>query len=637
MCGIAGFVGWKKSYNNAIVTLNKMKQTINHRGPDNNGTWSSRDLNVFFAHTRLSIIDLSSNGSQPMHSKCKRFTISFNGEIYNHLEIRCHFKKLGRDINWQGLSDTETLIESFSILGIKETLRLARGMFAIALFDHKRRKLYLIRDRYGEKPLYYFDSNDGFFAFGSEISVFKSISFFDEQINTKAATQFFRRGYIGSPQSIWQNVKKIVPGSMLTLSQKNNVYFVENEEQYWSVKEKALTGQMKIFSGSYLDAKLELEQILLQVLGAQTRSDVPLGVFLSGGIDSSLIAALTQKISKEKIQTFSIGFKERAFDESRHAAAIAQHLGTSHETLYASPQDALQLIEEIPKIYSEPFADSSQLPTILLSTLVRKRVTVALSGDGGDELFGGYTRYIFGNRFFEKLRLYPLSIRCAFSNMLIKTPQTFFDFLGPLFGLKPASKRVLKLAAILRCNNFEDYYDLLTEYWPDETITEIKSKDKAIFDLSLGNVENMMLADQLNYLPDDILVKVDRAAMSQSLETRAPFLDHTLAEFAWTLPSDWRIHKNKGKVILQDLLSAYVPTELFDRPKQGFGVPIGEWIKGPLVEWAKDLCNKNDLPDEGLLNGRLVRKFLNEHISGKNNWDYRLWPVLMWQQWIKTN
>ncbi len=255
MCGIAGFVGWKKSYNNAIATLNKMKETINHRGPDNNGTWSSQGLNVFLAHTRLSIVDLSSNGSQPMHSKCKRFTISFNGEIYNHLEIRCHFKKLGRDINWQGSSDTETLIESFSILGIKETLRLVRGMFAIALFDHKRGKLYLIRDRYGEKPLYYVDFNDGFFAFGSEISVFKNISFFNEQINTKGAAQFFRRGYIGAPYSIWQNVKKIIPGSMVTLSRKGNIYFVEKEEQYWSVKEKALTGQMKIFSGSYLDAR----------------------------------------------------------------------------------------------------------------------------------------------------------------------------------------------------------------------------------------------------------------------------------------------------------------------------------------------------------------------------------------------
>ena len=634
MCGIAGLIGWTGTENQISDIIKKFQSSLHHRGPDNKGCWVSKKEMISLVHTRLSILDLSKSGNQPMHSSCDRYTISFNGEIYNHLEIRTILNSYKKNIFWKSTSDTETLLESFSILGIDETLKIIRGMFAIAVYDKKNKEINLIRDRYGEKPLYLLKLKNQIFAFSSDIIAFSDIKEFSLSLDLQGLACFFQRGYIAAPLSIWKNVKKIMPGTKTTISLgKDRKYYLSKEEKYWSIKDNAIYGQKNLYQGTYQEGKKDLENLFFEILKGQSLSDVPLGIFLSGGIDSSLIAALLKKISPSNIKTFSIGFENEMYDESKYAEAVASHLKTEHITLHAKSADALRLVEEMPKVYSEPFADSSQIPTTLLSILAKKYVTVALCGDGGDELFSGYTRYIFANNSFKYFTMGPNLVRHTLSRIIKMFPPEVLNSFGKYLKVNRLGDRSYKASEIIVSQNLEDYYDKLISYWPNETIVSTKNTIKYEFSKELGNIENMMLADQLSYLPNDILVKGDRAAMSQSLETRSPFLDHHLSDFAWSTPLEWRIKNNKGKHILRDILYKHVPKKLIDRPKQGFGLPVNEWIRGPLKDWAINLVDKKNLPKDGFINGELARKILNEHLSHKRNWDYRLWPILMWQQW----
>ena len=637
MCGIAGLIGWEGRDDQVEKLINNMQSSLYHRGPDSKGSWYSNKDKIIFIHTRLSILDLSKSGNQPMNSSCERYVISFNGEIYNHLKLREELKQFKQNIKWKGTTDTETLLESVSLLGLEKTLSKLRGMFAFSLYDKKNKKIYLIRDRYGEKPLYLLNLKNGIFAFASEISSFSFMPGFSPDLDLRAVSCYFQRGYIGAPLSIFKNVQKIMPGTKTVISLGADKKFsIFSEDIYWSAKKVAINGQKNLYQGSYEKCKEELENTLFEVLDGQSLSDVPLGVFLSGGIDSSIVAALMQKSSSQRIKTFSIGFFDQMYDETYYAEAVAKHLNTDHTTLYAEPNDAMKLIEEMPSIYSEPFADSSQIPTTLLANLVKKYVTVALSGDGGDEVFSGYSRYIFANKSFNLLTQGPPILRKNISKFLQAIPPDIMNKIGKLIRINRLGDKVYKASNIMVSEDLEEYYDQLITYWPNKTLISSDVQFKHQFNNSLGQIENMMLADQLNYLPNDILVKVDRAAMSCSLETRAPLLDHILTEFVWSTPLEWRLDKNGGKRILRDILYKYVPNNLFDRPKQGFGLPVNEWLRGPLKDWAINLFDQKNLPEDGLIDGNLARETLDEHLKGKRNWDYRLWPILMWQQWNQS-
>ncbi len=633
MCGISGLIGWSGSFEDGLLTVKKMTHTLHHRGPDDSGIWGDQKNKIFLGHNRLSILDLSTTGKQPMISLCGRFKITYNGEIYNHLSIR-KLIQFEKTILWRGTSDTETLVEAISHFGLEKTLQIIKGMFAFCLFDNKTRDVFLVRDRHGEKPLYILNFQEKFFAFSSEISAFKNIRSFEPQINMDALSCYFKRGWIAAPLSIWNNVTKVMPGHIIKLiKNKNGNYIIKNHSCYWNCSKVSIQNQSNTTKLSFEKSVIQLEKLLIEVLEGQSLSDVPLGVFLSGGIDSSLITALMQKISQNKIKTFSIGFLDKNYDESYFAGKIANNLNTNHQKLVFKPQDAIDLIERMPVVYSEPFADSSQIPTTLLCHLVRKHVKVALSGDGGDELFSGYSRYLFASKYFSLLNKCPLMLRESLAHILQIIPPNFLNKTGEFFNIKRLGDKINKSTNIIPAASMQDFYEKLTTYWPDNTI--ISNSDSKIyrFDKKLNNIENMMLADQLYYLPNDILVKGDRASMSIGLETRAPLLDHKITEFAWSLPRNYRISNNKGKRILREILYKYIPKNLVDRPKQGFGMPVNEWLRDPLKDWANDLLSKKNLPDDGLLNGKIVRSIWSEHLSGSRNWEYKIWPVLMWQQW----
>ena len=636
MCGISGLIGWSRSANEGLSTIKKMSHSLRHRGPDDHGIWNDQYSEVFLGHNRLSILDLSENGKQPMVSQCGRYIITFNGEIYNHPNIRKLIKQK-KNILWRSSSDTETLVESISEFGLDKTLQLISGMFSFCLFDRKNKSVFLIRDRHGEKPLYILNLKNKFFAFASEVSAFYHINDFNPEINQQGLSCYFKRGWIAAPLSIWNNVTKVLPGSYIKI-QKNKYgkYCIKSNNIYWNCSKVSIQKQNDLFKGSFDQSVSKLERLLFEVLEGQTLSDVPLGVFLSGGIDSSLITALMQKQSRKKIETFSIGFEDKNYDESFFAEKIADHLNTKHLTLKAKPQDAIDFIDKMPFVYSEPFADSSQIPTTLLCNLVRQHLKVALTGDGGDELFSGYTRYLFAQNSFKFLNNYPQILRKYFVQILKMTSPNMINKMGSLIGNKRLGDKIHKATEIIPLRNFQDFYETLTTYWPDNTILKNSKSDIYNFNDELDNIENMMLADQLNYLPNDILVKGDRASMSVGLETRAPFLDHKITEFAWSLPRSFRIEKNNGKRILREILYKYVPQNLVDRPKQGFGMPVNDWLRGPLREWTEDLISTKNLPSDGLLNGDLVRKIWSEHLSGSRNWEYKIWPVVMWQQWHKS-
>jgi asparagine synthase (glutamine-hydrolysing) len=646
MCGIAGFISKTKQVD-FESTLQNMGLAIESRGPDDSGIWYDYSKGIGFAHRRLSILDISPLGHQPMSSISKRYTIVFNGEIYNHLEIRTLLCRNFNDISWKSHSDTETILELFEKYGIFEGSKLLVGMFAIAIYDSIDNSLYLIRDRIGEKPLYFGWQNESF-IFASELKSFHKHPDFIKEIDLNSLSLYFKYNYVPSPHSIYKGVNKLKPGSIVKVSLDS--YEISNLT-YWDfvdvVKESK---KIQIKSKKEIDEySSELEAQLIHTIKDQMISDVPLGAFLSGGIDSSLIVSLMQSISSEPIKTFTIGYNDKDFNEANHAKKIADLLGTDHTELYLTPNDAISIIPQIPFIYDEPFSDSSQIPTFLVSKLAKTKVSVSLSGDAGDELFSGYNRYILVDKYWPLLNFLPLYFRKVISYLLTRISPALYDDIN--FFLKKITKsklnlpnsfgdKIHKIANLITSKNQYDLYDKFVSHWNSSDNIVL---NKAIDDLSryeifssLSTIERMMAIDTITYLPDDILVKVDRAAMANSLETRVPFLDHRIISLAWKIPVRFKLKSGKTKYILRKILYKYIPENLIERPKMGFGVPISSWLRGPLKDWAESILSEEKIKNAGLLNYEIIKKKWDEHQSGKRNWQYHLWDVLMFQAWYEN-
>lgn len=650
MCGINGFFSNSLStFDNAIV---KMNSAISHRGPDTRGTWLNKDLGIILGHQRLSIIDLSAAGNQPMQSKSGRFFLTYNGEIYNHLEIRREIEEKNSNIKWRGYSDTETLLEAIDNLGIETTLQKIDGMFAFALWDEKNFCLTLARDRIGEKPLYFGWQGKGdnkVFIFSSELKGIKAHPKFDRQIERDSIALQLRYSYIPAPYSIYKHIFKLLPGHYLQLK-KNDLKksLLPTSKSYWSLVKNVIHGKNNLLTQSSLDIQNDLEKRLKISVKKQMMSDVPFGAFLSGGVDSSMIVALMQSQSDLPIKTFTIGYSEDDFSEAQYAKKIAKHLGTDHSELYVSSKLAMEVIPKLSSIYDEPFSDSSQIPTFLVSQLAKQHVKVVLSGDGGDELFCGYNRYIMSKKFWCLFNLMPLSLRKIFAlsieSISAQNWNKISKFLPGLKKYKNFGDKIHKGASVLEAKTIYDLYYMLCSHWKNPTEVVINSKEPNIFSneftkelKGLNSQETMMVNDLITYLPNDILVKVDRAAMASSIETRIPFLDHKLIEYVWKIPHSLKLKKGNGKWILKQILSKYVPTSLTERPKMGFGVPIETWLRGPLRDWAENLLNERRLKQEGYFNHNFVQKKWSEHLSGGRNWQSDLWDVLMFQAWIDDN
>ena len=647
MCGIAGFLSSKEHSDDYWTqNLRSMAASLAHRGPDREGIWFDSSQGVGFSHRRLSILDLTEAGNQPMNSACDNYVLAFNGEIYNHVQLRRKLQKENYSISWKGTSDTETFLAAFSSWGIRKTLEESRGMFAFSLWDKRSKELTLGRDRFGEKPLYY-GWNGDIFLFGSELKAIKSHKSFKGEIDIESLSLFLQHSCVPSPKSIFKNINKLEPGMIATISFKTHQV---KKDCFWNLLQ-SVENSRNISNSSQVKTVNELDNLLNQVVEEQMISDVPLGGFLSGGIDSSLILSIMQSQSEAPVKSFTIGFSEKEFDESTYAHEVAQHLGTEHTELVVSPEDLLSVVPELSKIYDEPFADSSQVPTFLLSRLASKQVKVSLSGDGGDEIFGGYNRYRFAQNIWPKINKVPLSIRQFFSRKIInKSPQDIKKLIK--FLPFPAHKQnnleslVVKAAKVLNSQNIEDYYKNLI-HQTDNPSQFLSKKDlnnedgfKKEFELSLGkytDVEKLMIMDTINYLPNDILVKLDRAAMNVSLETRAPFLDPRIFEYAWSLSPGLKIKGSKTKSILRDVLSNYVPQQMIERPKKGFAIPLDDWLRGPLRDWADELLNKETIDSEGLLDANAVESIWNEHTEGKANNGSLLWNILIFQLWLKNN
>mgnify|MGYP001381637406 FL=1 len=652
MCGIVGIFG-EKELSNLGNCIEKMTETLLHRGPDSNGTWIDEEDKIALGHRRLSILELSEAGHQPMESSCGRFVLSFNGEIYNHLDLRKDIEqtsRLGKNpiSNWRGGSDTETLVEGFSIMGIKKTLKMTVGMFALALWDKEEKLLYLARDRVGEKPLYYGWSNNNF-IFASELKALKEYDLFNNKIDRDSLNIYMRHNYIPCPRSIYKDIYKLEPGALLSLdlSATKSAGTSLNKEIWWSLKESTNLGKENLLIDKKQNLQ-NLEKSLLDSVRLQSIADVPLGAFLSGGIDSSLIVALMQSISNVKINTFSIGFKEDSYNEAGYAKEVAKHLNTNHKELYLSHDDALALVPLLPKMYDEPFADSSQIPTHLISLMAKEHVTVVLSGDAGDELFGGYNRHVQAPRLWKIISCIPKGVRSFVSFSILSISPKLLNQFG---NYLPRGLKVIFLGDKLhrfadrlkRIKDQDDLYYSLVSEWEEPSKLVLKSKEpknllqsKSEWPKNLSFQEKMMFLDMATYLPDDILVKVDRASMATSLETRVPFLDHRVVELAFRIPVDQKIVGTRGKEVLRKILYKYVPKKLIDRPKQGFGIPLGEWLRGPLREWAEDLISKERLSKEGFFEAEMIHERWNEHLSGKRNWEHSLWSVLMFQSWLES-
>ena len=628
MCGIAGFYSHSciSKYECEII-VDKTLKSIIHRGPDDQGSWINENNNLILCHTRLSILDLTSNGHQPMHSKDGKYTIVFNGEIYNHISIRNLLKNSGFNIDWRSDSDTETLIESLVNFGIDKTLNLLTGMFSFAFWDSGNDNLYIARDRFGEKPIYWGCQEEKLF-FGSELSTISSNPNFKCKINRNALSELVRLNYIPAPYSIFEDISKLLPGHYLQFNLKKSKieYLLKS---YWKAS--------NVTNFEHLPLKLHtiesyinlLDNKLTNVIKDQMISDVPIGSFLSGGIDSSLVSAIMQKNSSSSINTFSIGFNNAKLDEAKFAKSIANHLGTNHSELYINDDDLLNVIHLLPDIFSEPFADSSQIPTYILSNMVSKNVKVALTGDGADELFCGYNHYKYASNIWHLLKKFPLSFRIKISTFLKSF--TFNEKFNKLNSLIPSVDEL-------------ELYRMLVSHWNNSSNVVITNCEKINLNLpnfEINNIisykEKFMIYDTLTYLTDDILVKVDRASMSNSLETRAPFLDHNLYEFIWQLPFELKYKRNNNKWLLKELLSRYVPKQLFDRPKQGFSVPLGDWLRGPLKDWAEDLLSEKKLKQDNYFDYIIIRKKWNEHIFQNKDHSLKLWSILMFQSWLQKN
>lgn len=648
MCGIAGYLSPGRlrgePEEQARAMLARMARAIAHRGPDDSGLWTSMQDGVGLGHRRLSVVDLSAAGHQPMASAGGRFVVVYNGEIYNHMALRSELARQGRAPRWRGHSDTETLAAGFEAWGVRGTLQRARGMFALAVWDRELRTLVLARDRMGEKPLYY-GWQRGDFLFGSELKALKEHPSFAGETDRGALRLFMRYGYLPMPFSIYEGIFKLPPGSLLTVSADRPEPQVE---AYWSVVQAQLDGAAHRFAGTEAQAVDRLDELLRGVIAEQVIADVPVGAFLSGGIDSSLVVALMQAQAAKPTRTFTIGFGEAAYNEAHHAKAVAAHLRTEHTELYVSDRQARDVIALLPALYDEPFADSSQIPTYLLSALTRGQVTVSLSGDGGDELFGGYQRYSLAAGIWGKLSRLPAGARRLAGAGIGAVPPAGWDAslgramkaLGSRFAQVHVGDKMHKLAGVLGSGSSDDLYRRMVTHWDDpgqvvaggvEPVTALGSALPEIG--GLAPTERMMVRDMLTYLPDDILVKVDRAGMAVSLESRIPFLDHRVVEFAASLPLSMKLSQGRSKRVLHDLLLRYVPNALVDRPKMGFGVPIDSWLRGPLRDWAEDLLDESRMREEGFLHPAPILAKWREHLSGRRNWQNPLWTVLMFQAW----
>lgn len=651
MCGIAGFWGGRLEESQALNVLRCMGEAIKYRGPDDAGVWFDITLGIGMSHRRLSIVDLSAAGHQPMPSASGRYVMTFNGEIYNHLQLRTELNQsTGNSLSWRGHSDTETLLSGFECWGFEPTLRRAVGMFAIALWDREQRTLTLARDRLGEKPLYY-GMQGGVLLFGSELKSLRAHPAFAADVDRGALALYLRHSCVPSPYSIYQGIYKVPPGSWLQLDARALVsQRLPEPSRYWSIHNVVADGIGGAFEGSDEDAVNALEQSLMQAVRLQQVADVPLGAFLSGGVDSSTVVALMQVQSSCPVKTFTIGFSEKGFNEADHAKAVAKHLGTEHTELYITPDKAQDVIPRLPLLYDEPFADTSQIPTFLVAGLARKHVAVSLSGDAGDELFGGYNRYLLARSVWKKISVLPQSLRNLLARVMgSPSPQAWNLFYGIVQGLLPAKARLSqpgdklhKLAEIVSSDSPETIYQRLSSHWKAPASVVIGGREPATWLNTpqswpaTGNFEHWMMAmDMLTYLSDDILVKVDRAAMGVSLETRVPFLDHRVVELVWRMPLHMKIRNGQGKWLLRQVLYRHVPRELIERPKMGFSVPIDSWLRGSLRDWAEDLLSEHRLIQEGFFNHKHIRQKWTEHLSGRHNWQYYLWDVLMFQVWLE--
>ena len=659
MCGLAGFLdsSGARHRDTLIADVEAMAAAVRHRGPDDAGAWVDETAGVALAFRRLSIIDLSQAGHQPQLSRSGRLVLVFNGEIYNHLDLRAELTATAGPQPWVGHSDTETLLAGFEVWGVRATLERTVGMFALALWDRETRQLSLARDRFGEKPLYYGWSRNGF-VFGSELKALQRSPGFDNPIDRDVVSLYMQYACVPAPYSIYQGVYKLEPGCVLSLPLSRaatppaRAPFADDPDsglalnRYWSIADVATRGLANPIEDEH-EAVDRLEAVLSDAVRLQSIADVPLGAFLSGGIDSSTIVALMQAQSSQKVRTFTIGFEEAGFNEAAHAKAVARHLGTDHTELYVSAQHARDVIPRLPDLYSEPFADSSQIPTYLVSQMARRHVTVALSGDGGDELLGGYTRYVWGPRVWSGLRWASAGLRRGLSAAITGVPVRRWDALGVLIPGRPlgaVGDKVHKLAHRLNwINSVDGLYRRVVTTWPADSGVVLGAlplrstlDGLAAGHSNAGSAHGMMLRDSMTYLPDDILHKVDRASMGVGLETRAPFLDHRVAELAWRLPLRFKIRGGQGKWVLRRVLDRHVPRELIERPKMGFGMPVGAWIRGPLRDWAESLLNEQTLRSGGYLDPAPIGQKWREHLAGTRAWHNELWPVLMFQAWLKA-
>jgi asparagine synthase (glutamine-hydrolysing) len=638
MCGIAGFLtGASSGLARELADVSSaMDACLQHRGPDDHGVWIDEECGVALVHRRLSILDLSPAGHQPMISDDGRFVIIYNGEVYSHQPIAAEL--LARGHKFRGHSDTEVILNSFAANGIEPTLKRMIGMFAIALWDRRERTLILIRDRLGIKPLYWAKFGK-LFLFGSELKALRAHPGWTPQIDRSAVAAFMRHNYVPAPHTIYSGVRKLEPGSILTLPWQGEPQI----SRFWNARTIARNSMLNPLDGSDTELAEQLETLLQDAVARRMIADVPLGAFLSGGVDSSTVVALMQQAGLGKVRTFSIGFEIPGYNEASYAAAVANHLRTDHTELTVTSGQALDLIPRLPDIYDEPFADSSQIPTYLVSAMTRKHVTVALSGDGGDELFAGYNRYQLTERFWQALSVMPRAMRNAAASALTMVRPDRWTALAAMLParLRPpqTGDKLYKMAAVLKLDNVDALYRRLVSHWePSEVTLHAQEPPSIINDETISQefpdlLARMQFLDLVTYLPDDILTKVDRASMAVALEARVPLLDHRVVEFSWRLPRKTKVRNRTTKWILRQVLYRHVPRELIERPKMGFGIPLGEWLRGPLRDWAETLLNENRLRDAALLDHKVVRRFWQEHLDGSRNWQYLLWDVLMLEAW----
>jgi asparagine synthase (glutamine-hydrolysing) len=646
MCGIAGIIDPTASTGadrlGALAAT--MASTLVHRGPDGSGVWVDADAGVALGHQRLAVVDLGAGGSQPMISSSGRWVMAYNGEIYNHLEVRRRLEQVGAV--FRGTSDTEVLVAAVDRWGIDRALDVCEGMFAFGLWDNRDRALHLIRDRFGEKPLYY-GWVGRFFAFGSELKALSALPDFRAELNRRAVVLYLRHNCIPAPHTIWQGVSKLLPGHRVTLHSPN-VGALPEQHCYWSAADAVARSRQDPLTGSDSEMTDQVGDALSNAVAARMVADVPVGAFLSGGIDSSIIVALMQRHASAQVRTFTVGFADPSFDESSDAAAVAAHLGTDHTAVHVGDAEAIEVIPRIAEIWDEPFADVSQIPTYLVSRVARQDVTVSLSGDGGDELFAGYNRHAWLDRVWGRAAVVPAGARRTAGSALSRVPPGVVDRAGRATSVLPAgwqvrnpSTKVAKLARVLAASDPEDAYRALTTHWDDASSLVLGSDHGDTVDgrsdspVSDGGItEQMLWSDLVGYLPDDILAKVDRAAMAVSLETRVPFLDREILDLAWRLPLDAKLREGQTKWVVRQVLARYVPAALVERPKMGFGLPIGPWLRGVLAPWAEHLLDERRLRDQGLLDPDPIRRAWNLHRTGRRDMGYELWDILVLQSWL---